>query len=75
MRTMNVTVEPPADADAELRLLAERYARTGAYFAWWEIEKALEDEGHANVRRALEDEEFRARLDTLCKAAREQVPV
>ena len=72
---MNASVVPMADPDAELRLLAERYARTGAYFAWWEIEKALEEEGHANVRRALEDELFRANLDTLCKAGRDPIPV
>ena len=71
---MSATVLPMADADAELRQLAERYAKTGAYFAWWEIAKGLEDDGHANVSRALEDEAFRASLDALCKGAREPAP-
>ena len=62
----------PTTRQKEMRLwaLAEKFAESGDYVGWWDIEPKLRSLGHSRVRSLLDNEGVRAKLDRICAEAR-----
>ncbi len=51
--------------------LAEKFAKSGDYIGWWDVEPKLRSLGYSRARSLLDNEGVRARLDRICTEARE----
>ena len=51
--------------------LAEKFAKSGDYIGWWDVEPKLRSLGYSRARSLLNNEGVRARLDRICTEARE----
>jgi hypothetical protein len=50
--------------------MAEELARSGQFLNWWAIETHLRSEGYTEARWILDNEDTRAKLDSLCREAK-----
>jgi hypothetical protein len=50
--------------------LAEKFAKSGDYIGWWDIEPKLRSLSHFRARSLLENESVRAKLNRICTEAR-----